>query len=165
MLLQQVPEEPTRLLVLPYFAPGGTPYFDMDTPGVIYGLRLSTSRGEVLRPLLEGVLLEMRGQYRDSCPSGVIIRDFRADRRRCPQCPVESTEGRYPGRADHDGFHHEAGCCGAALLAAAARLGVPVERLAEEWVHPRAVFEPDPRGTPATGTVPATSGFTRRSAL
>ncbi len=38
----------------------------------------------------------------------------------------------------------EAGCCGAALLAAAARLGVPVERLAAEWVRPQAVFEPDP---------------------
>ena len=54
LLLDQVPEEPSGLLVLPYFAPGGTPYFDMNTPGVIYGLRLSTSRGEFLAPCSKG---------------------------------------------------------------------------------------------------------------
>ena len=31
----------------------------------------------------------------------------------------------------------------AAMLAASARLGVPVECLAEEWVRPQATFEPD----------------------
>ncbi len=78
LLLQQVPDEPTRLLVLPYFAPGGTPYFDIDTPGVIHGLRLATSRGEFLRALLEGVLLEMRVNTEILARSGVAIREFRA---------------------------------------------------------------------------------------
>ena len=78
LLLQQVPEEPSRLLVLPYFAPGGTPYFDMATPGVIYGLRLGTSRGEFLRALLEGVLLEMRVNTEILARSGVAIREYRA---------------------------------------------------------------------------------------
>ena len=52
--------EPTDLLVLPYFTPSGTPYFDATTPAPFVGLRWRTTRGQVLRALLEGVAMEMR---------------------------------------------------------------------------------------------------------
>jgi xylulokinase len=144
LLLQQAPEEPTRLLVLPYFAPGGTPYFDLDTPGVIYGLRLATSRGEVLRALLEGVLLEMYANTEILARSGVIIRGFRATGGGARSARWNQLKADILGVPITTISSMEASCCGAALLAAAARLGVSVERLAEEWVHPRAVFQPDP---------------------
>ena len=56
LILHSLPTEPTDLLVLPYFTPSGTPYFDAEVPGAILGLRLATTRGQVLRALLEGVL-------------------------------------------------------------------------------------------------------------
>ena len=59
-ILKTAATEPTKLLVLPYWTASGTPYFDLCTPGAILGLRLSTTRGEILRALLEGVALEMR---------------------------------------------------------------------------------------------------------
>ena len=144
MLLQQVPEASTKLLVLPYFAPGGTPYFDIATPGVIYGLRLSTSRGEFLRALLEGVLLEMRVNTEILARSGVAIREFRATGGGARSARWNQLKADILGVPITTVSTTEAGCCGAALLAAAARLGVPVERLAAEWVRPQAVFEPDP---------------------
>lgn len=55
MLLAEMPEEPTNLMVLPHFAPVGPPLSDDRSCGVIAGLRLDTTRGEILRALLEGV--------------------------------------------------------------------------------------------------------------
>ena len=60
LLLRQMPESPTKLLVLPYFTPTGTPYFDTKIKGAILGLDLSTTREEIMKALLEGVVFEMR---------------------------------------------------------------------------------------------------------
>ncbi len=59
-ILQSMPEKPSSLLVIPYFTATGTPYFDVNTPGVIYGLRMSTGKEDIVRGLLEGVAMEMR---------------------------------------------------------------------------------------------------------
>ena len=50
---------PTDLIVIPYFAGGGTPYMDADTPAVIYGMRLNTTRGDLFRAFMEGESYEM----------------------------------------------------------------------------------------------------------
>ncbi|MDD4108221.1 MAG: FGGY family carbohydrate kinase, partial [Prolixibacteraceae bacterium] len=60
LLVDQLPEKSSDLLVLPYFTPSGTPYFDTSVKGAILGLDLSTTREELLKALLEGVALEMR---------------------------------------------------------------------------------------------------------
>ena len=49
VILQGMEAEPTDLFVLPYFTTSGTPYCDPQVPGAILGLRLSTTRGQVLR--------------------------------------------------------------------------------------------------------------------
>lgn len=51
----EIPEEPTRLLVLPHFDP--PPHQSIDTSGVIVGLKLSTTRGEILKAIREGTTL------------------------------------------------------------------------------------------------------------
>lgn len=53
-LMAEVPDEPTRLLALPYFEPSGAPDFISDAAGAIVGLRTDTTRGEILRALMEG---------------------------------------------------------------------------------------------------------------
>jgi xylulokinase len=53
VLAQEMPAEPTSLLTLPYFEPTGTPHFIMDASGVILGLKTSTTRGEILKSLME----------------------------------------------------------------------------------------------------------------
>ncbi|MBN2355189.1 hypothetical protein JXO59_03700, partial [candidate division KSB1 bacterium] len=53
LLTREMPTEPTMLLTLPYFEPTGTPHFITDAAGVILGLKTSTTRGEILKSLME----------------------------------------------------------------------------------------------------------------
>jgi xylulokinase len=143
LLLRQMPDEPTSLLVLPYFTPSGTPYFDLHTPGVIYGLRLSTLRGEFLRGLLEGVAYEMRVNVDILSHAGVAISEFRATGGGARNRRWNQLKADILGKPMATVSTTEAGCCGAALLAAAAHQNVPAASLAERWVRCEAVFEPN----------------------
>lgn len=49
----EMPAEPTNLFVLPYFAPTGSPRFIADASGVIVGLKMNTTRGDILKAILE----------------------------------------------------------------------------------------------------------------
>ena len=54
-LAAEMPEDPTRLLVLPHFEMTGPPLFTADSRGVIAGLRLNSSRGDILKAFMESV--------------------------------------------------------------------------------------------------------------
>lgn len=53
LLSQEMPPEPTSLLTLPYFEPTGTPHFIADASGVILGLKTRTTRGDILKSIME----------------------------------------------------------------------------------------------------------------
>jgi xylulokinase len=55
LLAQEMPEEPTSLFTLPYFEPSGPPKFVADASGVIVGLKTTTTRGEILKSIMESV--------------------------------------------------------------------------------------------------------------
>jgi xylulokinase len=144
-LLKSAAPEPTPLQVLPYWTPSGTPYFDRLTPGAIVGLRLSTTRGEILRALLEGVTLEMRLNLAILKECGCPINELRAVgggakspwwvqlRADILGCPVTTLAGS------------EGGCLGAAMLACAAHTQNPVQELASRWVIRKETFQPCPQ--------------------
>jgi sugar (pentulose or hexulose) kinase len=48
-------------LLLPHFKGCGAPYWDPQARGVFYNLNLSSTRGEMARAILEGIVVEMRG--------------------------------------------------------------------------------------------------------
>ena len=77
LLLNQMPDEPSRLLVLPYFTPSGTPYFDVSVKGAIIGMDLSVKRGEILKALLEGVAFEIKLNLDILKRSGYEIKELR----------------------------------------------------------------------------------------
>lgn len=52
-LFSELPDPPSRIMVLPHFAPLGPPDFIFDSLGAIVGLTLETKRGEVLRAIVE----------------------------------------------------------------------------------------------------------------
>ncbi len=54
VLTAEMPADPTRLLVLPHFEITGTPDFVTDSAGVIAGLKNDTTRGEILKAIMEG---------------------------------------------------------------------------------------------------------------
>ncbi len=77
-LLDEMPAAPSTVMALPHFEPTGPPEFIMDSAGVLAGLRLSTSRGDVLKGILEGSIFYLR-ECLDMLPgAGIEVNDFRA---------------------------------------------------------------------------------------
>ena len=78
LILEGLPEEPTRLLVLPHFATSGTPSLDPQALGAILGLRLTTSRKEITKALLEGLAYEVKLNAELLDRAGIEIKLYKA---------------------------------------------------------------------------------------
>lgn len=143
-LTDELPDAPSSLLALPYFTPSGTPYFDPSTPGALIGWRLSTSRGELLKTLMESIALEMKLNLELLENSGIHITRLIATGggsrlRRLVQLkadvlnrPIETIEVG------------EAGCLGAARLAQSVDTGVAVTDLVRRERRPEREVIPNP---------------------
>jgi len=78
ILAEEFDPEPTDLFVLPHFTMTGTPHMDPNPVGAIIGLTLSTTRGQFLRGILEGVSYEMKLNLDILKQAGVAVKEFRA---------------------------------------------------------------------------------------
>lgn len=78
VLLADLPEGPSGLLWLPYFAGSGTPYLDPRAKGAILGLALDTDRPRLVKALLEGTCFEIDLNVRALEKAGVPIDRLRA---------------------------------------------------------------------------------------
>jgi len=145
LLCRAMADEPTDLLALPYFTPSGTPYFDAQTPGAIVGLRLATTRGQVLRALVEGVAMEMRLNLDILLRSGLDVRELRAIGGGAKNPALVQLKADVLGRPIRTLAVTEAGCLGAAMLACSAYTGASPQELANQWVQPGPTIEPDAR--------------------
>ncbi len=146
LLLSDLPDDPTDLLVLPHFAPTGPPYFDDHPYGLIAGLTLETERGAFIKALLEGVTYYCRQGLDQMATAGIAI----------DECRVTGGGARSPAwlRISADVLGRplvrprvtEASALGAAIMAG---IGCGVYASAEEAVEVLVktdqTFEPDPR--------------------
>ncbi len=144
LLLEEAGDEPSPLLVLPYWTPSGTPYFDTKTPGAVTGWRMNTTRGHFFRALLEGVAFEMRLNLEILEDAGYQVRELNAvgggaRSQRWTQLKADVT-----GRSIRIMEVNEAGCLGTAMLARAALDGATVDDLAADWVHAIDTAQPIP---------------------
>jgi len=55
LLISEIPTHSTDVLVLPHFEITGPPKFITDSCGIIVGLRATTTRGEILKAIMEGI--------------------------------------------------------------------------------------------------------------
>lgn len=78
LLMREIPDGPTGLLVLPHFEGSYTPWMDPASTGAILGLRLSTTRGEMLKGLLEGITFELLENITRLEECGIEIGPLRA---------------------------------------------------------------------------------------
>jgi len=76
-LLSEIPQLPSKVMVLPHFSITGPPDFISDSCGVIAGLRLDTTRGDILKAILEGTAFYMRGCVESLPATGIEITDYR----------------------------------------------------------------------------------------
>jgi xylulokinase len=120
LILSQASKEPTSLFVLPHFTSTGTPHFDTNSKGVIAGLRLSTTRGEIVRSVLEGVTYEMalNANVLEEC--GAKIASFRAIGGGAKSPFWMQLKADLLGKPVHAMKVSEAVCLGAAILAGTA---------------------------------------------
>jgi xylulokinase len=145
LLLKKAGNRPSGLLVLPYFTPSGTPYFDTKTKGAILGLRLSTSRSEFIRALLEGVALEMRLNLDILEKSGIKINELRAVGGGAKSRIWTQLKADVTGRNITPLKETEAGCLGAAMLTCAAHTGKSIQELNSSWIKTGTTLYPNPK--------------------
>ncbi len=146
ILMEEMVEEPTDLFVLPHFAMTGTPYLDADPTGAIVGLKLTTTRGELVKAIVEGITYEMKLNLALVKDAGIRVDELRAiggaaksdrwlqikaDMFNTPVVKLSVTEAASLGVA----------------LAAGAATGAyaSLREAVEQVVKPETVFEPDPR--------------------
>jgi xylulokinase len=144
LLLDSMPSEPTDLLVLPYFSPSGTPYFDTRASGAILGLKLTTTKGEITRALLEGVALEMKLNLSLMEESGMRIEKLVATGGGTKHKAWTQLKADVLNKEIMVRKITEAGCYGAALLAQSAMTEMPVSTLVRQNEVESEVFAPDP---------------------
>jgi len=78
LLIAEAPSGPSGVIVLPGFTMTGPPEFIPDPMGAILGLRMETTRGDILRGILEGAVLYHK-ELVDALPeTGIALSDLRA---------------------------------------------------------------------------------------
>jgi len=77
-LIAEMLPAPSRVLVLPHFAQTGPPRFIADSSGVMVGLHLGTTRGEICKAILESPVFYLRELLEPLERNGITISSFRA---------------------------------------------------------------------------------------
>jgi len=78
VIVGQVDDAPSRLLLLPYFAGSGTLYDDPTATGLIIGLTFGTRRKDIVKAILEGVTYEQALSLRRLNEIGIEVNQLTA---------------------------------------------------------------------------------------
>lgn len=144
LLNEQCPQEPTKLMVLPFLqGMGGTPEVDPNMTGLIAGLTTQTRLPDLYRAILEGITLEMRYNQEKLNENGVgfqtlyacgggarssVWLQIKADILGCRIIPVKA---------------EETGAMGSAILGIAAVTGESVFDVAKRFWQYGEAIEPN----------------------
>ena len=145
-LFAELPDGPGSVIVLPYFTTTGPPAFIADSAGLIAGLRLETTRGEILQGIIEGAAYYLR-EVVDTLPgTGIAINDFRAAGGGSRSDAWVQTCADIFGKPITRTAITEAGALGAAIMAGVgAGLFDSYDTAVHELVKFDRTFEPDAR--------------------
>ena len=138
--------EPSRLVVLPHFGPTGTPHFDPDGAGAVFGLKLSTTRAELFRGFLEGISYEMKWNLDTLAGAGLNVTELRAVGGGARSPIWMQIKSDILGVPLSTMRVSESTCLGAARLAGVGA-GLLEPEAAEAWAVVGRTFEPDPNRT------------------
>jgi xylulokinase len=143
-LMAEMPAEPSRVMALPHFTATGPPEFIADSSGVMTGLHLDTSRGEILKGLLEATTFYLRACI-EALPEGVAIADFRAAGGGSKSPAWLQICADILGRPVMQPTVNEAGTLGAAILAGVGSGIFPtIQAGVDAMVQPARQFHPQP---------------------
>jgi xylulokinase len=144
-LLAEMPEAPTSLMVLPHFAPSGSSTSDSGASGVVLGLNLETSRGTLIKSLLEGITYFMKEGLDLINQAGLPIKEFRATGGGSKSDRWLQLTADILGQPIARVAVNECGVVGAAILAGvAAGACSSAAETSRQWVRVTHTFEPSP---------------------
>ncbi|MDZ7371706.1 MAG: FGGY family carbohydrate kinase [candidate division KSB1 bacterium] len=78
LLLENAPQGPSELFVLPHFSGSGTPTLDVHSRAAFLGLTFRTRKADIAKALLEGLTFELEQNLALLRDAGIEIRELRA---------------------------------------------------------------------------------------
>lgn len=145
VILRDMPDEPTGMIVLPHFQGSYNPWMDPAATGTVVGLTLATGRGDFVKAILEGTAFELRANIERIEGAGVPIGGLRATGGGARSPQWLQLKADITGKPISTVNVDESGCVAAACLAGVgAGLFDSAADPIREWVRPVRVFEPDP---------------------
>jgi xylulokinase len=145
-LLAEMPEAPSGIIVLPHFTVTGPPDFISDSSGVIAGLQLETSRGDILKGVIEGATFYLRECVETLPATGIHIKTYRVAGGGSKSDAWIQISADIMGRPFVRPVITEAGALGSAIIAGTGiRAFSSFEAGIEAMVKLERTFEPDPQ--------------------
>jgi xylulokinase len=120
LILAQAAPGPSPVLILPHFVGTGTPWMDPMSKGAILGLDLSTTRGQVIKAILDSVSYETKLSLDAMEAGGIAIRELRAFGGGARSAAWLQTKANIYGKPVVAMDVAEAPCLGVALIAGVA---------------------------------------------
>ena len=120
MMIGLATSGPSPVMVLPHFAVTGTPWSDPQSKGAMLGLTLATTKGDIIKALLEGVTFEMRLNLEHLERAEIVVEHLRAIGGGAKSPTWLQLKADIFNRPVSALSVSEAACLGAALLAGAA---------------------------------------------
>jgi xylulokinase len=117
MMLASIPDGPSPVMVLPHFNGSGNPTCDMSSRGAIVGLTLATTRGHMVKAILECLAFELRGNLDYWAAAGIEVQELRAVGGGAKSPRGLQIRADVMGRPVTTLKVREAACLGAAILA------------------------------------------------
>jgi xylulokinase len=144
LLTAEMPAGVSPVMVLPHFTVTGPPKFIDGSCGLIAGLHLETTRGEILKGVIESTTFYLR-ECLEALPPGIAISDFRAAGGGSKSDTWLQICADILGRPFLRPKVIEAGALGAAIIAGAGCGIFPsIEAGVEKMVKWEREFTPDP---------------------
>jgi xylulokinase len=144
-LFDELPDHPSRLMVLPHFSTMGPPDFISDSCGLMAGLHLDTSRGEILKGILEGNTFSLKECVEKLPGAGIEITGFRSVGGGSRSDAWIQISADIIGKPFARPKITEAGALGAAIMAGTGTgIFSSVGEGIEAMVHIEKTFEPNP---------------------
>jgi xylulokinase len=144
-LIKETPGDPSSVLVLPSFAMTGPPEFIPDPVGAMVGLRVDTTRGDILKGIMEGIVFYVKEMIDGLDSTGIAMQDLRAGGGGSKSDAWLQICADILGKPVIRAKVGEAGCLGAAILAGVGTgTFSSLERGVDAMVGLGGRFEPEP---------------------
>ncbi len=146
VILDEADKDPSPVLILPHFVGSGTPALDPLSKGAILGLTLSTTRGQIVKAIVDSVTYEIKLSIDAIEAAGMAINELRAMGGGAKSPLWLQTKADILGKPVLAMDVSEAPCLGCALLAGVATgRYASIEEAVAAAVRVNRTYEPNPR--------------------